>query len=111
MAVLCAAAGYVGAERGMRVDGKLGGAGRLGEKRGLVGMGRGATDLSSLWQCCLDAWLWLWLRRVGPSLISEGEGWQQGLGSRASWGSWVGWLDPMMCSSAEASEQRGPLDT
>ena len=74
MAVLCAAAGYVGAERGMRVDGKLGGAGRLGEKRGLVGMGRGATDLSSLWQCCLDAWLWLWLRRVGPSLIPDGGG-------------------------------------
>ena len=67
MAVLCAAAGYVGAERGMRVDSKLGGAGRLGEKRGPVGMGRGATDLSSLWQCCLDAWLWLWVRRVGPS--------------------------------------------
>ena len=103
MAVLCAAAGYVGAERGMRVDGKLGGAGRLGEKRGLVGMGRGATDLSSLWQCCLDAWLWLWLRRVGPSLIPVGGGWQQGLGSRASWGFWVGCLDLMIFSSAEAS--------
>ena len=104
MAVLCAAAGYVGAERGMRVDGKLGGAGRLGEKRGLVGMGRGATDLSSLWQCCLDAWLWLWLRRAGPSLIPEEEGWQQGLNSRASWGSWVGCRDLMIFSSAEASD-------
>ena len=109
MAVLCAVAGYAGAERGKQVDGKLGSVGRLGEKRGPVGMGRGATDLFSLWQCCLDAWLWLWLRRVGPSPIPEGEGWQQGLGSRASWGSWVGWLDPMMCSSAEASEQKGPL--
>ena len=104
MAVLCAVAGYAGAERGKRVDGKLGSVGRLGEKRGPVRMRRGATDLFSLWQCCLDAWLWLWLRRVGPSLISEGEGWQQGLGSRASWGSWVGWLDLKIYSSAEASE-------
>ena len=42
MAVLFAVAGYAGVERGMRADGELGGAGRLGEKRGPVGMGRGA---------------------------------------------------------------------
>ena len=32
-------AGYVGAEQGMQVDGELGGAGRLGEMRGPVGIG------------------------------------------------------------------------
>ena len=107
--VLCTGAGYAGAEQGVRVDGELGGAGRLGKKRGPVGMGRGATDLPPLWQCCLDAWLWLWLRRVGPSLLPEGEGWQQGLGSRASWGSSVGCKDLRMGSSPEGSGQGGPL--
>ena len=43
MAVLCAVAGYVGAEQGRQVEGELGSAGRLGEMRGPVGIGRGAT--------------------------------------------------------------------
>ena len=62
MAVLCAVAGYVGAEQGRQVEGKLGSAGRLGEMRGPVGIGRGAT-----YPFPLDAWLWLWLHRMGPS--------------------------------------------
>ena len=42
VAVLCAVAGYAGAEQGKRVDSELGSARRLGEKRSPVGMGRGA---------------------------------------------------------------------
>ena len=41
-------------------------------------MGRGATDLFSLWQCCLDAWLWLWLRRMGPFPKTRGGGLEAG---------------------------------
>ena len=44
MAVLCAVAGYVGAEQGIvQDDVELGGTRWLGEMRGPVGIGRGAT--------------------------------------------------------------------
>jgi hypothetical protein len=108
--VLCAGAGYAGAERGMQVDGELGGAGRLGKMRGPVGIGRGATYPfplrgGAVWMfgsgCGFAGW--------GPPPRPEGGGWKQGLGSRASWGSWVGWLDLMICSSVEASVRGGPL--
>ena len=41
--VLCAGAGYAGAEQDVQVGSELGGAGRSGEMRGPVGIGRGAT--------------------------------------------------------------------
>ena len=110
MAVLCAVVGYVGAEQGRQVEGKLESAGRLGEMRGPVEIGRGDTYPfplrgGAVWMfgsgCGFAGW--------GPPPRPEGGGWKQGLGSRASWGSWVGWLDLMICSSVEASAQGGPL--
>ena len=108
--VLCAGAGYAGAEQDVQVGSELGGAGRSGEMRGPVGIGRGATYPfplrgGAVWMlgsgCGFAGW--------DPPPRPEGEGWKQGLGSRASWGSWVGWLDLMICSSVEASVQGGPL--
>ena len=109
MGVLCVVAGYVGAEQDMQVAGELGGAGRLGEMRGPVGIGRGATYPfplrgGAVWMlgsgCGFAGWV--------PHSRPEGEGWQQGLGSIASWGSLAGLVDLRICSSAEARGQEGP---
>ena len=108
--VLCAGAGYAGAEQGVQVGSELGGAGRLGEMRGPVGIGRGATYPfplrgGAVWMlgsgCGFAGW--------GPPPRPEGEGWWQGLSSRASWGSLVGCRDLMICFSLEGSRQVGPL--
>ena len=108
--VLCAGAGYAGAEQDVQVGSELGGAGRSGEMRGPVGIGRGATYPfplrgGAVWMlgsgCGFTGW--------GPSPRPEGKGWQQGLSSRASWGFLVGCRDSMRCFSPEGSRQGGPL--
>ena len=103
--VLCAGAGYAGAEQGMQVDGELGGAGRLGEMRGPVGIGRGATYPFPL--CCGAVWMLgsgcSFAGRGPPQYPRGGAGSRDSAAGRAGASGW-GVLDLMIYSSAEASE-------